>query len=73
MSASKAPSSATKKKDKDDTTNPDLNLPTIGNYIFQKTLGEGNFAKVKLAKHKLTGAEVKLKFLKALDDDDSDD
>lgn len=58
MSSAK-PSSAAKKKDKDDTTNPDLNLPTIGNYIFQKTLGEGNFAKVKLAKHKLTGAEVR--------------
>jgi MAP/microtubule affinity-regulating kinase len=38
--------------------NPDANIATIGNYVFDKTLGEGNFAKVKLAKHKLTGQEV---------------
>lgn len=38
--------------------NPDANITTIGNYVFDKTLGEGNFAKVKLAKHKLTGQEV---------------
>jgi hypothetical protein len=54
---SKAP---TRRKDKDDTTNPDANLPGIGNYVFEKTVGEGNFAKVKLAHHKLTGAEVQL-------------
>lgn len=53
MSASKS-----KRKDKDDTTNPDVTLPGIGNYIFQKTVGEGNFAKVKLSTHKITGAEV---------------
>lgn len=38
--------------------NPDANLAQIGNYIFQKTVGEGNFAKVKLAKHKITHQEV---------------
>lgn len=38
--------------------NPDLNLPGIGNYIFERTVGQGNFAKVKLAKHKLTAQEV---------------
>ena len=38
--------------------NPDGSLTAIGNYTFQKTLGEGNFAKVKLAKHKITGQEV---------------
>jgi MAP/microtubule affinity-regulating kinase len=38
--------------------NPDANLTSIGNYIFQKTLGEGNFAKVKLARHKITNQEV---------------
>ncbi|KAJ3257014.1 Map microtubule affinity-regulating kinase [Boothiomyces macroporosus] len=38
-------------------------LPGIGNYIFQKTVGEGNFAKVKLASHKLTGAEVAIKVI----------
>lgn len=49
----------TKRRDKDDTSNPDFALPGIGNYIFQKTVGEGNFAKVKLSTHKLTGVEVK--------------
>ena len=38
--------------------NPDASLTSIGNYVFQKTVGEGNFAKVKLAKHKITGQEV---------------
>jgi MAP/microtubule affinity-regulating kinase len=50
--------SNSRKRDKDDTNNPDVHLPGIGNYLFQKTVGEGNFAKVKLAHHKLTGAEV---------------
>jgi MAP/microtubule affinity-regulating kinase len=49
---------STSRRDKDDSTNPDLNLASIGNYQFVKTLGEGNFAKVKLATHKLTGQEV---------------
>ncbi len=57
MSTAK-PSSNRTRKDKDDTNNPDILLPGIGNYVFQKTVGEGNFAKVKLAHHKLTGAEV---------------
>ena len=30
----------------------------IGNYIVDKTLGEGNFAKVKLATHAFTGDKV---------------
>jgi MAP/microtubule affinity-regulating kinase len=38
--------------------NPDASLTQVGNYNFLKTLGEGNFAKVKLAKHKLTSQEV---------------
>jgi MAP/microtubule affinity-regulating kinase len=59
MSAAK-PSSSRSRRDKDDTSNPDIHLQSIGNYVFQKTVGEGNFAKVKLAKHKLTGHEVKL-------------
>ena len=53
------PSSSRSRRDKDDTTNPDINIASIRNYAFQKTVGEGNFAKVKLAKHKLTGAEVR--------------
>ncbi|KAI8586181.1 kinase-like domain-containing protein, partial [Geranomyces variabilis] len=59
----KSSSSSRPRKDKDDTTNPDVNLASIGNYVFQKTVGEGNFAKVKLAKHKLTGVEVAVKII----------
>jgi hypothetical protein len=47
-----------KRRDKDDSNNIELGVPQIGNYVFVKTLGEGNFAKVKLARHKLTGQEV---------------
>ncbi|KTF84634.1 hypothetical protein cypCar_00018626 [Cyprinus carpio] len=32
--------------------------PHIGNYRLLKTIGKGNFAKVKLARHILTGREV---------------
>lgn len=32
--------------------------PHIGNYRLLKTIGKGNFAKVKLARHVLTGKEV---------------
>uniref|UniRef100_A0A8C4JE68 non-specific serine/threonine protein kinase n=1 Tax=Dromaius novaehollandiae TaxID=8790 RepID=A0A8C4JE68_DRONO len=34
--------------------------PHIGNYRLLKTIGKGNFAKVKLARHVLTGREVSL-------------
>uniref|UniRef100_A0A3B4VJA0 non-specific serine/threonine protein kinase n=1 Tax=Seriola dumerili TaxID=41447 RepID=A0A3B4VJA0_SERDU len=34
--------------------------PHIGNYRLLKTIGKGNFAKVKLARHVLTGKEVAL-------------
>lgn len=33
--------------------------PHIGNYRLLKTIGKGNFAKVKLAQHVLTGREVR--------------
>lgn len=46
-----------------DSRNPELNVTSIGNYTLIKTLGEGNFAKVKLAKHKITGAEVAIKII----------
>ena len=46
--------------------NPDANVASIGNYIFQKIVGEGNFAKVKLAKHKITGQEVSFQLLTRL-------
>uniref|UniRef100_A0A8B9RF53 non-specific serine/threonine protein kinase n=1 Tax=Astyanax mexicanus TaxID=7994 RepID=A0A8B9RF53_ASTMX len=34
--------------------------PHIGNYRLLKTIGKGNFAKVKLARHVLTGKEVRI-------------
>uniref|UniRef100_A0A8D3DT79 non-specific serine/threonine protein kinase n=1 Tax=Scophthalmus maximus TaxID=52904 RepID=A0A8D3DT79_SCOMX len=37
--------------------------PHIGNYRLLKTIGKGNFAKVKLARHVLTGREVRQVFL----------
>ncbi|XP_032322554.1 serine/threonine-protein kinase MARK1 isoform X3 [Camelus ferus] len=37
--------------------------PHIGNYRLQKTIGKGNFAKVKLARHVLTGREVAVKII----------
>uniref|UniRef100_A0A3P9AYT9 non-specific serine/threonine protein kinase n=1 Tax=Maylandia zebra TaxID=106582 RepID=A0A3P9AYT9_9CICH len=33
--------------------------PHVGNYRLLKTIGKGNFAKVKLARHMLTGREVR--------------
>uniref|UniRef100_A0A6Q2Y5J6 non-specific serine/threonine protein kinase n=1 Tax=Esox lucius TaxID=8010 RepID=A0A6Q2Y5J6_ESOLU len=36
--------------------------PHIGNYRLLKTIGKGNFAKVKLARHILTGREVRLDY-----------
>jgi len=35
--------------------------PHIGNYRLLKTIGKGNFAKVKLARHILTGREVRFR------------
>ncbi|XP_030628487.1 MAP/microtubule affinity-regulating kinase 3a isoform X2 [Chanos chanos] len=37
--------------------------PHIGNYRLLKTIGKGNFAKVKLARHILTGREVAIKMI----------
>jgi len=39
--------------------------PHIGKYKLLKTIGKGNFAKVKLAKHVPTGKEVNVIFLNA--------
>jgi serine/threonine protein kinase len=36
---------------------------TIDNYRLGKTVGRGNFAKVKVASHTLTGAEVAIKIV----------
>ncbi|XP_054423823.1 MAP/microtubule affinity-regulating kinase 4-like [Pteronotus mesoamericanus] len=33
----------------------------IGNYVFLRTIGKGSFAKVRLARHRLTGREVAIK------------
>lgn len=41
----------------------DPNEPHIGKYRFVKTIGKGNFAKVKLAKHIPTGREVAIKII----------
>ncbi|KAA0723176.1 Serine/threonine-protein kinase MARK2 [Triplophysa tibetana] len=37
--------------------------PHIGNYRLLKTIGKGNFAKVKLGRHVLTGKEVAVKII----------
>ncbi|XP_031643945.1 MAP/microtubule affinity-regulating kinase 3 isoform X16 [Oncorhynchus kisutch] len=37
--------------------------PHVGNYRLLKTIGKGNFAKVKLARHILTGREVAIKII----------
>ncbi|XP_076802249.1 MAP/microtubule affinity-regulating kinase 3-like isoform X2 [Clavelina lepadiformis] len=37
--------------------------PHIGHYRILKTIGKGNFAKVKLARHVLTGREVAIKII----------
>ncbi|KAK5865506.1 hypothetical protein PBY51_019772 [Eleginops maclovinus] len=44
------------------TSNAD-DQPHVGNYRLLKTIGKGNFAKVKLAKHSLTGREVAIKII----------
>lgn len=36
-------------------------LLQVGNYRLMKTIGKGNFAKVKLARHTPTGREVRLR------------
>jgi len=52
---------------KDDNANPRISSrsrtadePHIGKYRLIKTIGKGNFAKVKLAKHVPTGREVSI-------------
>lgn len=42
---------------------PATGISEIGNYIFGKTLGEGNFARVKLARHRITGLEAAVKII----------
>nr|CAB3263651.1 MAP/microtubule affinity-regulating kinase 3 [Phallusia mammillata] len=42
---------------------PGEEQPHIGHYRILKTIGKGNFAKVKLARHVLTGREVAIKMI----------
>eukprot|EP01135_Chromosphaera_perkinsii_P007223 Nk52_evm31s745 gene=Nk52_evmTU31s745 len=42
---------------------PSKGVQTIGHYRLGKTIGKGNFAKVKLARHVLTGEEVAIKII----------
>eukprot|EP00128_Syssomonas_multiformis_P011563 Colp12_sorted_trinity150504_noHs@36419 len=44
-------------------SSPSKKVQTIGNYRLEKTIGKGNFAKVKLAKHILTGQPVAIKII----------
>lgn len=46
-------------RSKTSSSTPD-ETPHVGNYRLLKTIGKGNFAKVKLARHVLTGREVRL-------------
>ncbi|CAI2176687.1 15839_t:CDS:10 [Funneliformis geosporum] len=39
------------------------NIQSVGNYVLEKTLGEGSYGKVKLATHKLTGRQVAIKII----------
>nr|KAJ3422691.1 hypothetical protein HK105_006929 [Polyrhizophydium stewartii] len=38
-------------------------VPTVGNYVLGRTIGEGTFGKVKFGRHKLTGQEVAVKIV----------
>lgn len=42
---------------------PSRDEPHIGKYKLIKTIGKGNFAKVKLAKHIPTGHEVMVEYI----------
>ncbi|XP_013407880.1 MAP/microtubule affinity-regulating kinase 3 isoform X2 [Lingula anatina] len=76
MSTNRAPllqtvhESVTVDHGKDDNANPRISTrtrtseePHIGKYRLIKTIGKGNFAKVKLAKHVPTGREVAIKII----------
>lgn len=39
-------------------TKPKAVLQSIGHYDLEKNIGEGNFAKVRLAKHTISGQQV---------------
>lgn len=60
-SSNRTSSSATGRSGNTRTRNADD--PHIGKYRLIKTIGKGNFAKVKLAKHELIGKEVAIKII----------
>jgi hypothetical protein len=60
-SSNRTSSSATGRNGNTRTRNADD--PHIGKYRLIKTIGKGNFAKVKLAKHELIGKEVAIKII----------
>ena len=45
---------------------PGSDLTGIGDYVFDRTVGEGQFGKVKLATHKLSGMRVAIKIVNKL-------
>uniref|UniRef100_A0A8C8R8Z5 Serine/threonine-protein kinase MARK2 n=1 Tax=Pelusios castaneus TaxID=367368 RepID=A0A8C8R8Z5_9SAUR len=59
---SKASSKSNMLRGRNSATSAD-EQPHIGNYRLLKTIGKGNFAKVKLARHVLTGKEVAVKII----------
>ncbi|XP_065409056.1 serine/threonine-protein kinase MARK2 isoform X7 [Chrysemys picta bellii] len=59
---SKASSKSNMLRGRNSATSTD-EQPHIGNYRLLKTIGKGNFAKVKLARHVLTGKEVAVKII----------
>ncbi|KAJ3272708.1 hypothetical protein HDV01_005344 [Terramyces sp. JEL0728] len=44
-------------------TRPKTQISSIGHYDLDKNIGEGNFAKVRLAKHTITGQQVAIKII----------
>jgi hypothetical protein len=60
-SAGARPASADRPKSA--ATRPKQAVQTIGHYDLEKNIGEGNFAKVRLAKHTITGQQVSIRLV----------
>ena len=50
-------------EESDHNSNEDNNKEELENYVIIKTLGKGNFGKVKLGTHKITNEPVAIKIL----------